>query len=56
MLVARPIWYRWLSGGGSKNKGKITSFVIYLYTTFKTVSFLTNVDSQCPLLGVLLQV
>ncbi|MFS7966181.1 hypothetical protein Hanom_Chr09g00770831 [Helianthus anomalus] len=37
-------------------KGKITSFVLYLYTTFQTVSFLTNVDRRCPLLGILLQV
>ncbi|MFS7980502.1 hypothetical protein Hanom_Chr10g00940181 [Helianthus anomalus] len=38
------------------NKGKITSFVLYLYTTFQAVSFLTNVDRRCPLLGILLQV
>ncbi|MFS7974166.1 hypothetical protein Hanom_Chr09g00865411 [Helianthus anomalus] len=37
-------------------KGKITSFVLYLYTTFQAVSFLTNVDRRCPLLGILLQV
>ncbi|MFS7973775.1 hypothetical protein Hanom_Chr09g00860621 [Helianthus anomalus] len=36
--------------------GKITTFVLYLYTTFQTVSFLTNVDRRCPLLGILLQV
>ncbi|MFS7904492.1 hypothetical protein Hanom_Chr01g00036711 [Helianthus anomalus] len=37
-------------------KGKITSFVLYLYTTFQPVSFLTKVDRRCPLLGILLQV
>ncbi|KAJ0545542.1 hypothetical protein HanIR_Chr08g0350961 [Helianthus annuus] len=36
--------------------GKITGFVLYLYTTFLAVSFLTNVDRRCPLLGILLQV
>ncbi|MFS7918966.1 hypothetical protein Hanom_Chr03g00207381 [Helianthus anomalus] len=36
--------------------GKITSFVLYLYTTFQAVSFLTNVNSRCPLLGILLLV
>ncbi|MFS7916960.1 hypothetical protein Hanom_Chr03g00183451 [Helianthus anomalus] len=39
-----------------KIRGKITSFVIYLYITFQVVSFLTNVDRRCPLLGILLQV
>ncbi|MFS7982617.1 hypothetical protein Hanom_Chr10g00964971 [Helianthus anomalus] len=38
-----------------KKEGKITSFVLYLYTTFQAVSFLTNVDRRCPLLGILLQ-
>ncbi|MFS7994310.1 hypothetical protein Hanom_Chr12g01104401 [Helianthus anomalus] len=37
-------------------KGKITSFVLYLYATFQVVSFLTNVDRRCPLLVILLQV
>ncbi|MFS7940345.1 hypothetical protein Hanom_Chr05g00463331 [Helianthus anomalus] len=37
-------------------KGEITSFVLYLYTTFQAVSFLTSVDRRCPLLGILLQV
>ncbi|MFS7952056.1 hypothetical protein Hanom_Chr07g00602431 [Helianthus anomalus] len=37
-------------------KGKITSFILYFYTTFQAVSFLTNVDRRCPLLGILLQV
>ncbi|MFS8032431.1 hypothetical protein Hanom_Chr17g01557701 [Helianthus anomalus] len=40
---------------GYYHKGIITSFVLYLYTTFQTVSFLTNVDRRCPLLGILLQ-
>ncbi|MFS7952054.1 hypothetical protein Hanom_Chr07g00602411 [Helianthus anomalus] len=37
-------------------KGKIISFVLYFYTTFQAVSFLTNVDRRCSLLGILLQV
>ncbi|MFS7939240.1 hypothetical protein Hanom_Chr05g00449341 [Helianthus anomalus] len=36
--------------------GKITSFILYLYTIFQAVSFLTNVDRRCPLLDILLQV
>ncbi|MFS7905452.1 hypothetical protein Hanom_Chr01g00047871 [Helianthus anomalus] len=36
--------------------GKIISFVLYFYTIFQAVSFLTNVDRRCPLLGILLQV
>ncbi|MFS7994421.1 hypothetical protein Hanom_Chr12g01105901 [Helianthus anomalus] len=39
-----------------KNLGKITSFVLYLYTIFQAVSFLMNVDRRCPLRGILLQV
>ncbi|MFS7901396.1 hypothetical protein Hanom_Chr00s204255g01838821 [Helianthus anomalus] len=39
-----------------KKKGKITSFVLYLYITFQAMSFLTNVDRRRPLLGILLQV
>ncbi|MFS7998605.1 hypothetical protein Hanom_Chr12g01155891 [Helianthus anomalus] len=35
---------------------KITSFVLYLYTTFQAVFFLTNFNRRCPLLGILLQV
>ncbi|MFS7985329.1 hypothetical protein Hanom_Chr11g00997201 [Helianthus anomalus] len=35
---------------------KITSFVLYFYTIFQAVSFLTNVDRRCPLLGILLHV
>ncbi|MFS7990375.1 hypothetical protein Hanom_Chr11g01058171 [Helianthus anomalus] len=36
--------------------GKIKSYVLYLYTIFQAVSFLTNVDMRCPLQGILLQV
>ncbi|MFS7993231.1 hypothetical protein Hanom_Chr12g01091621 [Helianthus anomalus] len=39
-----------------KKKGKITSFVLYLNTTYQAVSFLTNFDKFCPLQGILLHV
>ncbi|MFS7888545.1 hypothetical protein Hanom_Chr00s000001g01596461 [Helianthus anomalus] len=50
------IWAFCLPFVYQKNKRKITSFLLYLYTTFQAVFFLTNVDRQCSLLGILLQV
>ncbi|KAF5765035.1 hypothetical protein HanXRQr2_Chr15g0698991 [Helianthus annuus] len=55
-IVMSIISPKWVLIDYVNKTGKITSFVLYLYTTFQTVSFLTNVDRQCPLLGILLQV
>ncbi|MFS8026690.1 hypothetical protein Hanom_Chr16g01489671 [Helianthus anomalus] len=46
----------WNKRSLSLKKGKITSFVLYLSGTLQAVSFFSNVDRRCLLVGILLQV